>query len=82
MENKDIKEIPIRQVILETNGDMVRIAKAEISGLIELGAILRIALEHVTNMVSALKDKENSEKGSTTPTVKVAKEADTGTSKE
>lgn len=39
--NEEVKKEPvIRQIIIETNGNMIRVAKAEVAGKIEMVAIL------------------------------------------
>jgi len=55
IKNESIKtpEVPkapaMRQIIIETNGNDIRIVKAEVSGGIELQAILIILLENLKN---------------------------------
>lgn len=36
---EEIKTKPIRQIIIETNGDSIQIIKADVAGLLELRAI-------------------------------------------
>lgn len=54
MENEVKKEeqsaeqvAPLRQILIETNGKDVFLRKAEVSGIIELTAILQIILEYI-----------------------------------
>lgn len=39
----------LRRIIIETDGDMVRIVKAEVNGNIELIGILSTIIGHITN---------------------------------
>jgi len=41
------EEPKIRQIVVETDGNMVRITKAEVAGDIELSAIFSILLTHL-----------------------------------
>lgn len=43
----DIKEIPMRQIIILTDGNNVKIDKAEVSGKLELTAILQVVLNFI-----------------------------------
>lgn len=42
---EESKKAPIRQVIIETDGNGIRFVKAEVAGVIELKAILETALK-------------------------------------
>ena len=41
------KEVPLRQIIIETDGDSIKILKAEVSGKIELIAILQSVIGYL-----------------------------------
>ena len=41
LENKDKQPEKMRQIVIETNGDDIKLIKAEVSGRIELIAILQ-----------------------------------------
>ena len=49
MENEVKKEakLPMRQIIIETDGNIVHLRKAEVGGVIELTAILGRLIEHI-----------------------------------
>jgi hypothetical protein len=38
---------PRRQILIETDGDAINLVKAEVSGKIELAAVLQLLLEHI-----------------------------------
>jgi len=41
------KELPMRQIIIETNGNIARIIKADVAGSLELRAILIGLIENL-----------------------------------
>ena len=51
IKKEDVKEekekIPMRQIIIETDGNMVNLTKAEVSGKIELFAIFQTVIDHI-----------------------------------
>jgi len=47
----------IRQIIIETDGDTVRVAKAEVTGLIELSGILDLVIKNM-KMLSKKEETE------------------------
>jgi len=53
----EIKENQMRQIVIETDGSRVRIAKADVVGLIEFNAILKIVAEYINKVDE--KDESN-----------------------
>ena len=44
---KDEQKVPLRKIILETDGEGVRIVLAEVSGKIEMVAILQLVINYL-----------------------------------
>jgi len=41
------KELPMRQIVIETDGNIAKIIKADVAGILELKAILKGLLENI-----------------------------------
>jgi len=48
-EEKRVETPKLRQIIIETDGNDIKIAKAEVNGKIELVGILRTVIEFINN---------------------------------
>jgi hypothetical protein len=48
-ETKEAKTAPLRQIIIETDGDKINLIKAEVSGRIELLGILQTLVSYINN---------------------------------
>lgn len=46
---KKKEEKPLRQILIETDGSMIKITKSEVAGVLELRAILQTLLESITS---------------------------------
>ena len=54
----EVKALPLRQIIIETNGKDVRLVKAEVAGTIELTAILQLIISFINKEVAPEAPKE------------------------
>lgn len=55
----EVKALPLRQIVIETNGKDVRLVKAEVAGTIELTAILQLVIEFINKKVAPEAPKED-----------------------
>lgn len=51
MENKKEEETktPLRQIVIETDGDMIHIVSADVSGILEFKAIIQTILDNINS---------------------------------
>jgi len=46
-EKKEVEKIPMRQVLIETDGNAIHLVKAEVNGKIELVAVLQRVIDYL-----------------------------------